>query len=68
LSFQKYFVSLQKIIKIITAMRFYQEWGGFLWEFNSFKEFLVTVLFRFIGFVIGVIILIGIFGLMALCV
>lgn len=49
-------------------MRFYQEWGGFLWEFNSFKEFLITVLFRFIGFVLGVIILIGIFGLMALCV
>jgi hypothetical protein len=35
-------------------MRFYQEWNGFIWEFNSFGEFLKVLWWRFVGFVIGV--------------
>lgn len=42
-------------------MRFYQEWKGFIWEFNSFGEFLKAVIGRILGAIIGIIILIGLF-------
>ena len=35
-------------------MRFYQEWGGFFWEFNSVGEFLKAVVERLIGTIIGI--------------
>lgn len=38
-------------------MRFYQYWNGFIWEFNSLGEYLLAVLGRLIGAVIGFIIL-----------
>ena len=42
-------------------MKFYQEWKGFIWEFNSFGEFLKAVIGRILGAIIGIIILIGLF-------
>lgn len=38
-------------------MRFYQYWNGFIWEFNSLHEYLLAVLGRLIGTVLGIIIL-----------
>jgi hypothetical protein len=35
-------------------MRFYQEWRGIIWEFNSVKEFLMHLLGRLIGGIIGI--------------
>lgn len=40
-------------------MRFYQEYGGFIWEFNSLGEYLKAVLARIIGRLLGLAILIG---------
>lgn len=34
-------------------MRFYQEWNGIIWEFNSVKEFLLHIVYRIIGAIIG---------------
>ena len=34
-------------------MRFYQEWKGIIWEFNSVGEFLLHILYRIIGAIIG---------------
>lgn len=45
-------------------MRFYQYWNGFIWEFNSLGEYLLAVLGRLIGAVIGVIILFVSFTIM----
>ena len=48
------FVPLQKINKKkVINMRFYQEWGGFIWEYNSIGEFLKVLLGRLIGMVLG---------------
>ena len=38
-------------------MRFYQYWNGFIWEFNSLREYFLAVLGRLIGAVLGIIIL-----------
>ena len=35
-------------------MRFYQEWGGIIWEFNSVGEYFKAIVERLIGVVIGV--------------
>lgn len=50
-----FFVPLQKIKK--TTMRFYQEWKGIIWEFNSITEYFMFLVCRIIGFIIGVCIL-----------
>ena len=34
-------------------MRFYQYWNGFIWEFNSLGEFLMALLGRLIGCLLG---------------
>ena len=34
-------------------MRFYQEWKGIIWEFNSVGEFLLHIVCRVIGGIIG---------------
>ena len=34
-------------------MRFYQEWKGIIWEFNSVGEFLLHIVCRIIGGIIG---------------
>jgi putative effector of murein hydrolase LrgA (UPF0299 family) len=36
------------------TMRFYQEWRGIIWEFNSVGEFLMHLLGRLIGGIIGI--------------
>ena len=38
-------------------MRFYEYWNGFLWDYNSFSEYLLALLGRLIGAILGVIIL-----------
>lgn len=45
-------------------MRFYQEWGGFIWEFNSFGQFLRVVVARILGAIVGIAILVGLFLLL----
>lgn len=45
-------------------MRFYQEYGGFIWEFNSLGEYLKAVLARIIGTLLGIAILVGGFFLL----
>lgn len=35
-------------------MRFYQEWRGFIWEFNSIGEFLMHLLGRLIGGILAI--------------
>ena len=52
LSIHIFFVPLQKIKQ--KTMRFYQEWRGIIWEFNSVKEFLMHLLGRLIGGIIGI--------------
>ena len=37
--------------------RFYQEYNGFIFEFNSVGEYFKAVLWRFLGKIVGVIIL-----------
>lgn len=44
-------------------MRFYEEWKGFIWEYDSFGEYLKCLFARFLGFIVGVSILIFIFSL-----
>jgi hypothetical protein len=34
-------------------MRLYQEWKGIIWEFNSVGEFLLHIVCRIIGAIIG---------------
>ena len=41
-------------------MRFFKEYNGFLFEFNSLSEFLRFLLGRLLGAIVGVAILIGI--------
>ena len=38
-------------------MRFYEYWNGFLWEYNSLSEYLLALLGRLIGAIVGVVIL-----------
>jgi putative effector of murein hydrolase LrgA (UPF0299 family) len=35
-------------------MRFYQEWRGIIWEFNSIGEYLMHLLGRAIGGILGI--------------
>lgn len=46
-------------------MRFYQEYNGFIWEFNGIKDYFKAVLARLIGLVIGLGILALIFYVLA---
>lgn len=39
-------------------MRFFEEWNGFIWEYNSIGEYLSMLLGRLIGAILGVIILV----------
>ena len=43
-------------------MRFFENWGGFIWEYNSFGDYLKALL----GRLLGVVIAIGIFFLIIL--
>jgi len=38
--------------------RFYQEYNGFIFEFNSVGEFFKAVLWRILGTIVGVLILV----------
>ena len=38
-------------------MRFFEEWNGFIWEYNSIGEYLSMLLGRLLGAILGVIIL-----------
>lgn len=40
-------------------MRFYEEWNGIIWEYNSFGEYIKCLLGRLVGFILGVLIVIG---------
>jgi hypothetical protein len=40
-------------------MRFYEEWGGFIWEYNSFWEYIQALIGRVLGTIIGLVIVIG---------
>ena len=42
-------------------MRFYQEWKGFIWEFNSFGQFLRVVVARILGAIVGIAVLVYLF-------
>ena len=46
-------------IKKIKVMRFYEEWGGFIWEYNSFWEYIQALIGRVLGTIIGLVIVIG---------
>ena len=39
------------------SMRFYEQWNGFIWEYNSIGEYLAMLLGRLTGGILGVIIL-----------
>ena len=34
-------------------MRFYQLWNGFIWEFDSIKDWLLALIGRLLGLIIG---------------
>ena len=38
-------------------MRFFEEWNGFIWEYNSLGEYFRALLGRLIGAIIGIVIL-----------
>ncbi|MBO6030687.1 MAG: hypothetical protein J6T44_04140 [Prevotella sp.] len=38
-------------------MRFFQEWNGFIFEYNSIGDYLMMLLGRLIGAILGVLIL-----------
>ena len=40
-------------------MRFYEYWGGFIWEYNYFGEYIQCLIGRFVGTVLGLVIVIG---------
>ena len=42
-------------------MRFFEYWGGFVWEYNSLGDYLKCLLGRLIGLILGILISIGIF-------
>ena len=44
-------------------MRFFENWGGFIWEYNSFDDYFKALLGRLLGVVIaiGILFLIGCF-------
>lgn len=44
-------------------MRFFEYWGGFVWEYNSLGDYLKCLLGRLIGLILGILISIGIFML-----
>lgn len=46
-------------------MRFFEEWGGLIWEYNSFGEYLKCLLGRLIGLILGILLSIGFFMLFA---
>ena len=46
-------------------MRFYEYWNGFIWEYNSFGEYLLCLLGRLVGAILGFII---IFFLICFCI
>jgi len=48
-------------------MRFFQYWGGFFWEFNSFGEYVKAVIGRILGTIIGVVLVIGTLYLIGKC-
>ena len=47
-------------------MRFYQEFNGFIFEFNSIGEFFKSFWYRLLGTIVGIIILVIIFGFLYL--
>ena len=42
-------------------MKFFEYWGGFIWEYDSLWDFIKCLIGRTIGMIIGVIIMIGFF-------
>ena len=38
-------------------MRFYEEWNGFIWEYNSIWDYVKALIGRLIGGIIGIAIL-----------
>ena len=44
-------------------MRFFGEWGGFIWEYTSIWDYLKCLIGRLIGLIIGIGISIGFFML-----
>ena len=38
-------------------MRFFEQWRGFIWEYNSFGEYCQALLGRLVGAILGVVIL-----------
>lgn len=47
-------------------MRFFQEYNGFIWEFNGLGDYFKAVLGRLIGTIIGIGILVLIFYVLTL--
>ena len=35
-------------------MRFFENWGGFIWEYNSFGDYLKALVGRLLGVVIAI--------------
>lgn len=46
-------------------MRFFEYWNGFIWEYDSIWDYLLCLLGRLIGLIIGVLLVIGFFMLFA---
>lgn len=44
-------------------MRFFEQWNGFIWEYNSFGDYLKALLGRLLGVVvaIGILFMLGCF-------
>jgi hypothetical protein len=60
-SFEDNFVYLQK--NNLSVMRFFQEYNGFIFEFNSIGEYFKAVLWRILGRIVGLVLL-GLFFLL----
>ena len=41
-------------------MRFYEEWNGIIWEYNSFGEYVKCLLGRLVGLILGGLIVFGV--------
>lgn len=48
-------------------MRFYKEWGGIIWEFNSIGEFLDMLFWRVVGSIVGIVLILGTLYLIGRC-
>ena len=44
-------------------MRFFEQWGGFIWEYDSLWDYIKCLIGRTIGMIIGIVIMLLFFYL-----